>query len=64
MLTPPQAEGVGCCLTDGVLERKCQLCSMGSFANPGSGLKQSAKQHVELSYSPGCCDGQQEQSQP
>lgn len=62
-LTPPQAEGVGCCLTAGDLERKCELCSMSSFANLGSGLKQSAEQHVELYYSSRCCDGWQEQSQ-
>lgn len=59
-LTPLWTEGVGCCLTAGDLERKCELCSMGSFANPGSGLKQVAKQHVELHCSPGCCDGWQE----
>lgn len=61
-LTPPWTEGVGCFLTAGDLERKHELCSMGSFANPGSVLEQSAEQHVKLHYFP--CDGQQEQSEP
>lgn len=41
-LAPLRAEGAGCCLTAGHLEGKCGLCSMGSSACPGSGMKQSS----------------------
>lgn len=41
-LAPLQAEGAECCLTAGHLEGKCGLCSMGSSACPGSGMKQSS----------------------